>query len=87
MFHYMGICTYTLARPTSGNMTWFEVQIRNEHRRGATRVSWVKHVIISVYDKVFRLDQGAQVFVRRIMITIVVVKTLDVKLHNLMILL
>ena len=63
MFHYMGVCTYTLSRPQEGSdMDSFEVQIKNEHR-GNTVVAYVRHVIAIINDNEYKLDKDGAVFV------------------------
>uniref|UniRef100_A0A803JSD6 Zonadhesin n=1 Tax=Xenopus tropicalis TaxID=8364 RepID=A0A803JSD6_XENTR len=49
--HFMGVCTYTLAKfcSNSSSLPYFNVEAKNEHR-GNPSVSWVQKVMVEVYD-------------------------------------
>ncbi|XP_064418250.1 zonadhesin-like [Latimeria chalumnae] len=50
--HFMGTCTYTLSMLCEPNsaLPYFNVEAANEHRGGNTHASYVKRVIVHVYD-------------------------------------
>ncbi|KAM6064177.1 IgGFc-binding protein-like [Theristicus caerulescens] len=50
--HFMGTCTYTLAKVCSNttSLPYFNVEAKNEHR-GNSRVSYVREVLVEVYGE------------------------------------
>ncbi|NXI88252.1 ZAN protein, partial [Rhipidura dahli] len=50
--NFMGNCTYTLAKVCSNttSLPYFNVEAKNEHR-GSTRVSYVREVMVEVYEQ------------------------------------
>ncbi|KAM9316560.1 IgGFc-binding protein-like [Gastrophryne carolinensis] len=50
--HFMGICTYTLSKLCSNytSLPYFNIEAKNEHRYGNPSVSWIKKVMVEVYD-------------------------------------
>lgn len=66
--HFMGACSYTLTKPcneTSG-LPYFSVETQNEHRDNNKKVSYVRSVIIHVYDMKLILGKGRKVQVKDI---------------------
>uniref|UniRef100_A0A4W3IUG6 VWFD domain-containing protein n=1 Tax=Callorhinchus milii TaxID=7868 RepID=A0A4W3IUG6_CALMI len=57
--NFMGTCTYTLSKLCDANSTlpYFNVEAANEHRRGNSRVSYVRHVNIDVYNHRITLEK------------------------------
>lgn len=64
----MGACSYTLTKPcneTSG-LPYFSVETQNEHRDNNKKVSYVRSVLVHVYDMKLILGKGRTVQVRDI---------------------
>ena len=52
-FDFMGTCTYYLARTKQiqqNDPLWFSCEAKNEHRGRNTKVSYLRYVIIKLYD-------------------------------------
>ena len=69
---FMGICVYTLiSTQCPGHITAlpagfvpFTVDIKNQHRNGKTRVSFLQYIEVEIGEDTVRLDQKGVVWVR-----------------------
>ncbi|CAC5361395.1 unnamed protein product [Mytilus coruscus] len=69
VIHFMGICTYTMAKSTSiDKCGGFEVQVQNEHRGSNIRVSYTQYVLVKLADATIRLDKNNIVFVNDVQV-------------------
>ncbi|XP_078495955.1 IgGFc-binding protein-like [Ciona intestinalis] len=51
-FDFMGTCSYTMARTntlSTNDQRWFHVVATNEHRGSNTRVSFIKHITVTLF--------------------------------------
>ena len=56
--HYMGTCMYTLTKSTTINDPCaFNVEVKNEHRKGKTHVSYTRMAFIEILNKRIELLQ------------------------------
>ncbi|KAK3093998.1 hypothetical protein FSP39_022729 [Pinctada imbricata] len=56
IIHFMGICKYTMTKSKDSNDECaFNVEVKNEHRGGNTRVSFTKSVDVTIYGKTVRI--------------------------------
>ncbi|CAM4606866.1 unnamed protein product [Lepidochelys olivacea] len=71
--HFMGICTYTLAKvcANSSSLPYFNVEAKNEHR-GKPTVSYVQKVLVEVYGQHIEIlrNRPSQVLVNEVLMTL-----------------
>nr|XP_048720352.1 IgGFc-binding protein-like [Caretta caretta] len=71
--HFMGICTYTLAKvcASSSSLPYFNVEAKNEHR-GKPTVSYVQKVLVEVYGQHIEIlrNRPSQVLVNEVLMTL-----------------
>ncbi|CAM5173834.1 unnamed protein product, partial [Natator depressus] len=71
--HFMGICTYTLAKvcANSSSLPYFNVEAKNEHRGNPT-VSYVQKVLVEVYGQHIEIlrNRPSQVLVNEVLMTL-----------------
>ncbi|XP_078495887.1 IgGFc-binding protein-like [Ciona intestinalis] len=65
-FDFMGTCSYTMARTntlSTNDQRWFHVVATNEHRGSNTRVSYIKHITVTLFGGtvVVRLEKNGVV--------------------------
>ncbi|XP_067345254.1 alpha-tectorin-like isoform X2 [Channa argus] len=56
-FDFQGTCTYVLSEQCDGELPYYRVESKNEHR-GSTRVSWTRLVKVYVYNETIELVKG-----------------------------
>ncbi|KAK2820377.1 hypothetical protein Q5P01_023336 [Channa striata] len=56
-FDFQGTCTYVLSEQCGGELSYYRVESKNEHR-GSTRVSWTRLVKVHVYNETIELVKG-----------------------------
>ncbi|CAM5164066.1 unnamed protein product [Natator depressus] len=71
--HFMGICTYMLAKvcANSSSLPYFNVEAKNEHRGNPT-VSYVQKVLVEVYGQHIEIlrNRPSQVLVNEVLMTL-----------------
>uniref|UniRef100_A0A8C4YAF4 VWFD domain-containing protein n=1 Tax=Gopherus evgoodei TaxID=1825980 RepID=A0A8C4YAF4_9SAUR len=71
--HFMGVCTYTLAKvcSNSSSLPYFNVEAKNEHR-GYSAVSYVQKVLVEVYGQHIEIlrNHPSQVLVNEVLTTL-----------------
>ncbi|XP_075794395.1 IgGFc-binding protein-like isoform X3 [Pelodiscus sinensis] len=71
--HFMGICTYTLAKEcvNSSSLPYFNIEAKNEHRGNPT-VSYVQKVLVEVYGEHIEIlkNHPSQVLVNKVLMTL-----------------
>ncbi|KAM4612410.1 zonadhesin, like [Polymixia lowei] len=81
--HYMGACSYTLTKPcneTSG-LPYFTVDTQNEHRGSNRKVSYVRAVVINVYETTVVLGKGRKLQVNGTQVTPPLTLTNGIKIY------
>eukprot|EP00058_Branchiostoma_floridae_P024131 XP_002609621.1 hypothetical protein BRAFLDRAFT_87842 [Branchiostoma floridae] len=69
--HFQGACTYTLARNCQNNtLPYFNIETRNENRRGNTRVSFVTEVTVEVYNHTIVVEKNKVVYIDQLITTL-----------------
>ncbi|XP_015254741.1 PREDICTED: zonadhesin-like [Cyprinodon variegatus] len=61
--NYMGACSYTLTKPCniSSGLPYFTVDTQNEHRGSNKKVSYVRAVVVNVFNVTVILNKGRKV--------------------------
>ncbi|KAK2820378.1 hypothetical protein Q5P01_023337 [Channa striata] len=56
-FDFQGTCTYVLSEQCGGELSYYRVESKNEHR-GSTHVSWTRLVKVHVYNETIEIVNG-----------------------------
>ncbi|XP_042314483.1 IgGFc-binding protein-like [Sceloporus undulatus] len=72
--HFMGNCTYTLARlcTNTAGLPFFNIETKNEHRGGNPSVSYVQRVLVEVYGQQIEIvkNDHSHVLVNKVLTTL-----------------
>ena len=68
LIHFMGTCKYTLTKSTiEDDACGFNVEVKNEHRKKKSDVSYTRYVDVKIYGISVRILPGGKVLVSMIL--------------------